>query len=265
VPRIAITLGSGLGDLVDAVEEPVSVPFADVRPIPAAGVAGHGGRFVFGVLEGVDVVLQAGRVHHYEGYDPEVVSAPVRILAVLGVEAMIFTNASGGIRADLRPGDLLLIEDQINASFTSPLAGPMRPGEPRFPDMSGPFDAGLREAFKRAAISEGLELPEGTYASVHGPSYETRAEVRMLARLGADVVGMSTTSEVIVARSLGLRVAAVSLVTNRATGLSTESLSHADVLRTGRAAAERAERLIRAAVARFDVEQTPRGQSTGAK
>ena len=265
VPRIAITLGSGLGELVEAVEEPISVPFGDVEPLPSAGVAGHGGRFVFGVLSGVDVVLQAGRVHGYEGYAPDVVAAPVRLLATLGVETLIFTNAAGGIRGDLRPGDLFLIEDQIHGALISPLAGPVRSGESRFPDMSTPFDPGLRRALKDAALSEGVELSEGTYASLHGPSYETAAEVRMLARLGADVVGMSTTAEVIVAQALGLRVAGLSLVTNRATGLSAEPLSHADVLRIGRAATERAERLLRAAVAQLGVTSTLLGQSTGAK
>jgi len=264
VPRIAITLGSGLGELVDTVENPISVPFGDVGPLPSAGVAGHGGRFVFGVLSGVDVVLQAGRVHGYEGYAPDVVAAPVRLLATLGVETLILTNAAGGIRADLNPGDLFLIEDQIHGSLISLLVGPVHSGELRFPDMSAPFDAGLRQALKSAALSVDVELSEGTYASVHGPSYETAAEVRMLARLGADVVGMSTTSEVIVARALGLRVAGLSLVTNRATGLSAEALSHADVLRIGRAATERAGRVLRAAVAQFGAGSTS-GQSTGAK
>ena len=251
VPPVAITLGSGMGGLVDALEDVVSVPFADLPPLPPAGVVGHGGRFVFGRLDGHPVLIQAGRVHAYEGHPPHVLVAPVRILAELGVTSLILTNAAGGIRPGLQPGDLVLLEDQINLSFRAPLVGPVRPGEERFPDMSAPFDPALRGTLREAAVDEGIELAEGVYASVHGPSFETRAEVRMLGRLGADVVGMSTTAEVVVARARGLRVAGLSLVTNRATGLSLEALNHEEVLEVGRLAAGRTQRLLTAALRRI--------------
>lgn len=263
VPRIAITLGSGLGGLVEALGDPVAIPFAEVPPLPATGVVGHGGRFVWGRLAGTEVLVQAGRVHAYEGHPMDVVVAPVRILAELGVGVLVLTNAAGGIRPGLEPGDLLLLEDQINLSFRAPLAGPVLAGEARFPDMSAPFDAELRGVFREAAEAEGVELSEGTYASVHGPSFETRAEVRMLAGLGADVVGMSTVHEVIVARALGLRVAALSLVTNRATGLSAHPLGHDEVLDVGRKAAARTERLVAEAVRRMAAGARAGGQSTG--
>jgi purine-nucleoside phosphorylase len=261
-----VTLGSGLSDLVDALEEPRSVAFDELPSLPSAGAPGHGGgRFAFGRLDGTPVLLQAGRIHAYEGVALEAVIAPVRILASLGVGALLLTNAAGGIRPGLEPGDLVLLDDQIDLTFRRPLAGPVRDGETRFPDMSAPFDAELRASLRRVALEEGIELSEGTYAAVHGPSYETRAEVRMLARLGADVVGMSTVAEVATARALGLPVAALSLVTNRATGLAGRPLRHEEVLETGREAAGRMTRLVRGFLRRVSDERGVAGQSTSAK
>jgi purine-nucleoside phosphorylase len=264
IPPLAITLGSGLGALVDALDDPVAVPFSEVSPLPSTGVVGHDGCFVFGRLDGIEVVVQSGRIHAYEGYPTGIVVAPIRILADLGVEAVILTNAAGGIRPGLEPGDLLLVEDHINLSFRAPLTGSVLEGEERFPDMSAPFDPELRMAMRQAALDEGIDLTEGTYAGVHGPSFETRAEVRMLGHLGADVVGMSTVAEVIVARARGLRVAGLSLVTNRATGLATQPLGHQEVLEVGREAAGRTVRLLTSAVRRI-VSQPREGQPGGAK
>lgn len=263
IPEIAITLGSGHGGFVEVLTDPVSVPFEELPPLPGTGVIGHGGRFVYGHLGGIAVVVQAGRVHAYEGHPRDVAVAPVRILARLGVRTLVLTNAAGGIRPGLEPGDLVLLDDQIDFSFRAPLTGPVRDGETRFPDMSAPFDPALSRALLDAAEAEGIELGRGTYASVHGPSFETRAEVRMLARLGADVVGMSTVAEVIVARASGMRVAGLSLVTNRATGLSARALDHEEVLEVGREAAARTARLLVAAVGRIAAADA--GQSIDAK
>lgn len=239
VPRIAVVLGSGLSHLVDELTDPVVVPFTDVPDLPDSSVEGHDGRFVCGRLDGVDVCLQAGRLHTYEGYPPDVVVAPVRILAHLGVQTLLMTNAVGGIHPRIEPGDIVLLDDQINFTFRSPLAGPVAKGEQRFPDMSAPFDADLQALARVVAGDLRIRLSEGTYAGVLGPAYETAAEVRMLARLGADVVGMSTVPEVLTARALGLRCAGLSIVTNRATGLGDALLSHEEVLEASRRAGGR--------------------------
>lgn len=271
-PRIAVVLGSGLSHLAELLDDSVSVAFDDVPGLPRSTVEGHAGRFVCGSLDGVEVILQAGRYHAYEGYPMEVVVAPVRILAALGVDTIVFTNAAGGIGPNTAPGDLVLIDDHINLMFRSPLSGPVAPGEERFPDMSAPYDVELQERVRRAAARYGAALERGTYAAVLGPSYETAAEVRMLRTLGADVVGMSTVPEVITARALGVRCAAISMVTNKATGLSAEEISHADVLEIGRDAGQRLGDVIVGLVASLGGERADDAsraaaapQSTGAK
>ena len=251
VPATAVVVGSGRGTLEEALADPVRVPFADVPGLPGPGVAGHGGRFVHGRLGGTDVLLQSGRFHLYEGHPADVVVAPVRILAELGVASVIMTNASGAIHPLLEPGDVVLVDDVINLTFRSPLAGPVREGEARFPDMSRPLDPELADVIRESAAALGQRLTAGTYVAVTGPQYETAAEIRMLARLGADVVGMSTVPEVVVAATRGLRVAVLSLVTNKATGLAPHPLSHEEVLETGAAAAERVAALVRAVVERL--------------
>ena len=259
--RIAVVLGSGLRDLVDSAAEPRSIPFESVPGFPAAGVVGHEGRYVVGRLGEADVLFQCGRYHLYEGHGLDIVAAPVRVAAALGIETFVFTNAAGGIRADLEAGDLVLLEDHINAMFRNPLIGPVRDGETRFPDMSAPYDPGLQEIALDAAGSVGVSIARGVYAGVPGPSYETRAEVRMLGRMGADVVGMSTVPEVIVARALGLRCLAFSVVTNKATGLGSGALSHDEVVAIGREAGHRLARVLSAVIPRLD----PGAQSAGAK
>lgn len=235
-PRAFVVLGSGLGDLVHVVDDPVDIGFEELPGFPGSGVAGHAGRFVGGTIAGCPVLLQAGRYHVYEGHPMDVVVAPVRVAAALGVEVAVFTNAAGGADPDLEPGTVVLIRDHLNLMFRNPLMGAARQGEPRFPDMSAPYDPELRARARAMAEEKGIALPEGVYAAVTGPSYETAAEVRMLRTLGADVIGMSTVPEVIAARSAGLRCLAFSMVTNKGTGYTDQPLGHEEVMEVGRRA-----------------------------
>jgi purine-nucleoside phosphorylase len=250
-PPVGIVLGSGLGRLEGEVADPVTVPFDEVPGYPRTSVAGHAGRYVVGRLGGARVLLQCGRFHAYEGLAPDAVAAPVRVAAALGLRTMIFTNAAGGIRHTLEPGDLVLVEDHVNWMFGSPLSGPVRGGEERFPDMSAPYDPELRGLARDVALELGERIEEGTYAAVLGPQYETPAEVRMLARFGADLVGMSTVPEVLVARALGLRCLAFSVVTNEATGLGQGTLGHEEVMERGRVAGVRLAALLKRLVPRI--------------
>jgi purine-nucleoside phosphorylase len=253
-PRVAVVLGSGLGQLAEELTNPTHVAFDHVPGFARPGVVGHAGRFVAGRLAGKEVLLQAGRYHLYEGHAPALVAAPVRVLAEFGVQAVVFTNAAGGVRGTLEPGDLVLLEDHINLMFRSPLVGPVMKGEERFPDMSAPYDAELRLLAVEAAAELGIAVTSGTYAGMLGPAYETAAEVRMLGRLGVDVVGMSTVPEVLAARARGVRCLGISVVTNKATGLGGGALSHAEVVTVGREASERLARLLRALIPRIAVD-----------
>ena len=251
VPPTAVVLGSGLGPLVDALEAPSAVEFEEVPGLPVPSVTGHGGRFVAGRLDGTRVLLQAGRFHAYEGHTMDVVAAPLRILAAAGVRTVVMTNAVGGIHRRFAPGDLVLLDDYVNLSFRSPLAGPVVGDERRFPDMGSPFDPELQALARSVAAELRIPLGRGVYAGTLGPSYETAAEIRMLARLGGDVVGMSTVPEVIVATAAGLRCVGISLVTNRATGTSGDRIAHEDVLAVGREAGARLARLVTELVRRI--------------
>jgi len=244
-PEILLVLGSGLGPLAASVEEAVEVSFDDLPEFPAARVEGHAGKYLAGTLEGVRVLVQAGRLHAYEGHPMEIVVLPTRIAVELGVQTFVFTNAAGGIHRQLDPGSLMLIEDHLNLLGRNPLAGPVQGDEVRFPDMSTPYDPELRALAREAAMTEGIPLIEGTYAAVLGPSYETPAEIRMLRTMGADAVGMSTVPETITARASGRRVLGFSLITNRASGLSLETLDHADVVEVGRRAGRELEKILR--------------------
>ena len=249
-PDIAIVLGSGLGGLAATLEQADRLSYDQIPGFPAVGVQGHAGELVCGRLADRTVLCQAGRFHGYEGHLPSVLALPARVFARAGVRALLLTNAAGGLRPALPPGSLMLVADQLNLTFRNPLAGPVRDGEARFPDMSAPFDPRLAAIAREVARAEGIPLGEGVYAGVLGPSYETPAEIRMLARLGADAVGMSTVPEVIAARAAGLAVLAVSVVTNWAAGLSPAPLDHAEVMAAGAAAGERLGRLVRGVVAR---------------
>jgi purine-nucleoside phosphorylase len=252
-PQVFLVLGSGLSGLADCVEKGISIRFSEIPGFPDPGVEGHAGRLVFGEVEGRRVLAQAGRFHFYEGYDPEVIVAPVRIAAQLGCETVILTNASGSVSPELLPGSILLLEDHLNLMFRSPLRGPVANGEERFPDMSDPYDPELRGLARKVALEAGIPLRTGVYAAILGPSYETPAEVRFLRHSGADAVGMSTVPEAITARALGLRVLAYSLVTNMAAGLGEGSLDHSEVIEMGKAAGSRLEKLIRLVLSRMDL------------
>jgi purine-nucleoside phosphorylase len=247
-PRVAVVLGSGLGGLADLVRDPQRIPYGDIPGFPVAGVAGHKGELVAGTVAGVSVMVQNGRLHSYEGHAPGVVALPVRLFHRLGVRTLIVTNAAGGIRATFRPGTLMLVADHINLMMRNPLAGPVESGEERFPDMSDPYDRELRARARAAAREAKVALEEGVYAGVLGPSYETPAEVRMLQRLGADAVGMSTVPEVVVARARGMLCLGFSMISNMAAGLSSERLSHEDVLAMGERTVGRLAAVIAAVI-----------------
>jgi purine-nucleoside phosphorylase len=247
-PSVAIILGSGLGFLGEEIAGAVRVPYDRIPGFPRTTVQGHAGELIAGTLEGRRVIAQSGRFHMYEGHPDAVVALPVRVFATLGVGTLIVTNAAGGIRRTFRPGALMLIADHINTTVRAPLAGPVLEGEERFPDMSDPYDAGLRAVARRVAAEERIPLEEGTYAATLGPSYETKAEIEMLKRVGADAVGMSTVPEVIVARARGLRVVGISTVTNLAAGLGAPTLSHAEVLETADRVKGDLARLVRGIV-----------------
>ena len=250
-PRVAVVLGSGLGHLADAVSQPTRIPYAEIPGFPAPGVVGHKGELVAGTLEGVPVLVQSGRFHLYEGHPVETTALPVRVFARLGIRTLVVTNAAGGIRPTFRPGTLMLIADHVNLMFRNPLIGRALEGEERFPDMSDPYDRALRQLARDVARERRIALDEGVYAGLLGPSYETPAEIRMLARCGIDAVGMSTVPEVIVARSRGIRCLGFSTITNLAAGISPTVLSHEEVLAVGRQVGDALGSIVKGVVARL--------------
>jgi purine-nucleoside phosphorylase len=243
-PQVAMILGSGLGDLTALLGDPLKVAYSEIPYLPRPGVAGHAGTLWRGVLAGVDTLIFQGRFHHYEGHDLATVTLPVRIVRCLEIPTLILTAAVGGIRDDLRPGALVLLHDHLNLLGENPLRGPNdeRHG-PRFPDLSAVYSVRLRQLVRASADELGLTVTEGVYACFPGPSYETPAEVRMARALGADVVGMSTVPEAIVAGHAGLDVLAIAVVTNAAAGLG-EPLNHDDVLEESRKAVAHLGRLL---------------------
>jgi len=250
-PRAAIVLGSGLAGVADAVRDAVRIPYKDIPGFPEPGAPGHKGELVGGTLEGVPVVVQSGRFHLYEGHAPDVAALPTRVFARLGATTLVVTNAAGGIRLTFRPPTLMLIADHINLMFKNPLVGPVAEGDERFPDMSDPYDPALRGLARDVARTERIPLEEGVYAGLLGPSFETPAEIRMLQRLGADAVGMSTVPEVIAARARGVRCLGFSSITNVAAGLSAQKLSHLEVLEAGKQISGQLEQLIRGVLRRL--------------
>jgi purine-nucleoside phosphorylase len=243
-PAAAIILGSGLGGLANRIRDAVAISFAEVPGFPSATVVGHAGKLIVGTLGGRKVVTLAGRFHMYEGHDAALAGFPVRVLHALGARTLFVSNAAGGIKRTFRPGDLMLIRDHLNLMFRSPIVGALEPGDVRFPDMSAPYDATLAQQLRDVALELRTPLVEGVYGGLLGPAYETPAEVRMLGILGADAVGMSTVPEVIVARTLGMRVAGISCITNLASGISPHPLSHAEVIETTNLVAEHFESLV---------------------
>ena len=251
-PDAAIVLGSGLGSLANEIDAVARIPYRNVPGFPAATVAGHAGEIIAGTLEEKFVLALAGRFHIYEGHDVRLAAFPARVVHALGADTLIVSNAAGGVNRMWQPGDLMLIRDHINLMFRNPLTGPVEKGDLRFPDMSAPYDERLAEIARTVAKEQGTVLREGVYAGLLGPTYETPAEVRMLSLLGADAVGMSTVPEVIVARSMGMHVLGISCVTNLASGISNNPITHAEVLETTARAATRFTALIRGVVARLE-------------
>lgn len=248
-PEIVLILGSGLGSLADEAEDAVGVPTEEIPGYPTSTVIGHAGRLVFGRFGGKDVLFVQGRVHLYEGHHPDTLAIPVRLAAALGAQRLLVTNAAGGCNSSWPPGTLMFITDHINMAFANPLAGPVRNGEPRFPDMSAPYDPEWLDQAERLALEQGIATKRGVYLWTRGPSYETPAEIRFFQRIGADAVGMSTVPEVLQAVSLGMKVLGISAITNYAAGLSSEPLDHEEVLEVGRMVRDTFARLVRGIVA----------------
>ncbi len=237
---LCVVLGSGLGAFVDALENRVQIPYAEIEGFPTSSVHGHAGNLVFGQLDGKDIVVMQGRVHFYECGDLKRVTLPVRILRCLGCTRMIVTNAAGAANPDFNAGELMLITDHLNMMMAgSPLIG-LNDDEfgARFPDMSEPYNHEMSDVLRKTAKELGITLREGVYCASHGPEYETPAEVRMFQKLGADAVGMSTVPEVVVANHMLMKVAGISCLTNKAAGLSATKLSHDEVMECGRKVAK---------------------------
>jgi len=248
-PKVALILGTGLGDLADEIVAPTVVPYAEIPEFPVSTVTGHAGQFVVGMLEGVPIVAMRGRVHYYEGYSPQEVTLPVRTMRRLGAEVLVVTNAAGGLNEAFAAGDLMVLTDHLNLmgmAGQSPLVGPEDPElGVRFPDMLTAYDPELRKLAKQAAVEHGFALREGVYVMVGGPNFESLADIRFLQRAGADAVGMSTIPEVIVARHEKMRVLGLSTITNMTVGPNApRETSHADVL----AAAEQVKPRLAAVV-----------------
>jgi inosine/guanosine/xanthosine phosphorylase family protein len=256
VPDVGIVLGSGLGGLADDLQDAVSIPFADLPGWPAATAPGHAGRLLLGTLADRPVVLLQGRFHLYEGNHPGLVIQPVLLFQRLGASVVVLTNAAGGLDPTFGPGTLMVMRDHINLTGQNPLIGPNADElGPRFPDLTDAWSPRLRERLHAAAKAEGVDLAEGIYVGLSGPSYETPAEVRMYAGLGGHAIGMSTVLECIAARWVGLEVCGVSLVTNAGAGYSGEPLSHEEVLAAGAEAGPRLARVIRRFVAELPTRE----------
>jgi purine-nucleoside phosphorylase len=255
MPRVGLVLGSGLGAFGDTLRDPVAVSYDALPGFPRSTVPGHAGRYVFGYVGETPVAVMQGRVHLYEGYDVSDVVLPVRLMRAMGAEILFVTNASGGIRPDLTAGRLMLIRDHISSFVPNPLRGEnIDELGIRFPDMSCAYDTELRELIREKAAALGIDLAEGTYVQLPGPSFETPAEIRMLAVLGCDAVGMSTAVEVIAARHAGMRVCGVSCVANLAAGISPCPLSMEEVMAASNAAAPEFKRLLWDSIAAMQQE-----------
>jgi purine-nucleoside phosphorylase len=251
-PKIGLILGSGLGSFADEINNPVEISYGDIPHFPVSTVGSHAGKLVFGELEGKQVVVMKGRVHYYEGYTMEQVVFPARVMIEMGLEALIITNAAGGVNRNYSTGDFMLITDHINYLGTNPLIGANESiwGE-RFPDMSEPYDREWYLATEETGKKLNLNLHRGIYIAVTGPSFETPAEIRFFARIGADAVGMSTVPEVIVANHMGVKVLGISCITNMAAGILPQKLTSQEVIDTARRVRPDFVRLLKAVVREF--------------
>jgi purine-nucleoside phosphorylase len=248
-PTIAIVLGSGLGQFAERLRDAVRIPYDQIPHFPSPTVIGHSGQLVAGTLAGRGVLVQSGRFHMYEGHPAALTALPVRVFGRLGITTLVLTNAAGGIDRSFSSGTVMLIADQINLSFRNGLFGPALPGELRFPDMSDGYDPELRRIAQEVARSRTIPLAQGVYVGLLGPSYETPAEIRMLERLGADAVGMSTVIEVIAARAAGIRCLGFSAITNPAAGVTPHKLNHLEVMEVAYRVAGELAALIEGVVA----------------
>jgi purine-nucleoside phosphorylase len=251
-PKIGLVLGSGLGGFADSLTDATRIPFAEIPAFPRSTAIGHAGQMVIGKAGAVPVAVMQGRVHLYEGYSAQQVAFPIRVFGRMGIRAVILTNAAGGINLNYQQGALVLIRDHINLQGANPLVGPSddRLGV-RFPDMTRAYAKSYRELAREEAAKLGMTLHEGVYAALLGPSYETPAEIKYLRAIGADLVGMSTAFEVIAARHMGIKVLAISCVTNMAAGIVDQPLSHREVMETGERVKTSFEALLRAVLPRI--------------
>jgi purine-nucleoside phosphorylase len=232
-PKIGLVLGSGLGEMAEEMEDEIIIPYKSIPGFPLSTVEGHAGNLVFGKISDKHIVAMQGRFHYYEGYSMEEVTFPIRIMAKLGIEYLIVTNAAGGINEKFKAGDLMIIEDMINLQGNNPLIGiNLDDFGVRFPDLSKPFNKEMQDIIFNCAVKNNVTLKKGVYAAMSGPSFETPAEIRMLRKLGADAVGMSTVPEVIVARHSGIKVLGVSCISNMAAGILQKQLNHKEVIET---------------------------------
>jgi purine-nucleoside phosphorylase len=244
-PQVAVVLGSGLGGVADAVNNPIEIHYSEIPHFPVSTVEGHAGHLVSGSLGGVDVLLMKGRFHFYEGYEMKEVTLPIRVFSLLGIQTLILTNAAGGTAPQLGPGTLMLITDHINLMGDNPLRGQNEDCfGARFPDMTDIYTPALQTLAKEAAREMDLQLAEGVYLGLRGPSYETPAEVKMLRNLGGDALGMSTVPEAIVARHCGMKILAFSCITNYAAGMSGQEIAHSEVMEIGNRAGKQLAELI---------------------
>lgn len=248
-PEVAVILGSGLGEYASKIQIEQIVPYTEIEGFPVSTVAGHKGQFVFGHVEKVPVVIMQGRVHYYEGYPVTDVVLPVRLMGMLGAKKLILTNAAGGINTEFKPGDLMLITDQIMSGIPNPLIGAnIEKLGIRFPDMSEVYSRRMQQIAKTEAQKLGIPLQEGVYIQLTGPSYETPAEIRMYRTWGADAVGMSTACETIAARHMGIEVCGISCITNLAAGMTTHHLNHQEVQQTADQVAQQFQELLTAII-----------------
>lgn len=244
-PGIALILGSGLGDYADGIQIETTVDYSEIEGFPVSTVTGHKGRFVFGYVGEVPVVIMQGRVHYYEGYPMTDVVLPTRLMALLGAKKLILTNAAGGINEHFRPGDFMMITDHIATGVPSPLIGPnLEELGPRFPDMSEVYSRRIQDVIREAASDCGISLREGVYVQLTGPNYETPAEVKMCKIWGGDAVGMSTACEAVAARHMGMEIGGISCITNLAAGISKEKLDHKEVQETADRVSKDFKRLV---------------------
>lgn len=259
-PKVALVLGSGLGDYAEGIEQEAVIEYKDIKDFPVSTVSGHKGRFIFGHLEGVPMVLMQGRVHYYEGYSMEDVVLPTRLMKLMGAEILFLTNAAGGINYDYQAGDFMVIRDQITTFVPSPLIGPnLDELGPRFCDMSSVYREDLRQIISQEGKKLGIPVREGVYIQLTGPEFETPSTVKMCRILGADAVGMSTACEAVAANHMGMRICGISCISNLGAGMTENPLSNEEVYETAQRVSKDFKRLVTASVIRIGKEETHEG------